>query len=83
MNGMKYITFYGPMHTEIVIFINSHDHAQFANRMGIDKNDIQGAGFISCDQYNPIPRCIGKSTSLNIGADLSDTTILHKALKYV
>lgn len=82
MNGMKYITYEGPLHNEIVIFMNSHDHAAFAKRMDIDIQDVIGAGFISCDIYNPEPRCIGKSTSLHTFADPGDTKLLHRALNW-
>lgn len=82
MNGMKYITFKGMLHNEIVIFMSNHDHAVFAARMDIDIQDVIGAGFIACDIDNPEPRCVGKSTSLYTVADPGDTKLLHRALNW-
>lgn len=82
MLGMKYISYEGPMHREIVLFPNSHDHRAFLQRLDIDPNDIIGAGFIDCDRYNPEPKCVGKSVSLNTIADPGDTQLLRRMLSW-
>lgn len=81
-SGMKYITFEGPMFQEIILFVSSWDHAVFADRFGIKKDDIIGAGFIQCDKDNPEPSCYGKSVSLRVSAHENDTKILHRNLNY-
>lgn len=77
---MKYITFEGAFHKEIVLFTDNNDHAAVVERLGISLNDIIGAGFVSADEYNPAPRCTGKSVSLHTEADKGDTELLRRFL---
>lgn len=71
---MKYITFKGPICDEIVIFINIHNHSDMAQIMGIQKDELLGAGFVDFEHM----RCIGKSTSLGIDSRPADTDLLER-----
>lgn len=73
---MKYITFEGPMHQEIVIFAAMRDHNAMAKAMNIPKEDILGAGEISMDDFDSAPHCRGKSTTLGIVSRGKEDTML-------
>lgn len=75
-DGFKYIAFEGPLHQEIILFPNTRDHARFASLLGIKKEDMLGAGFVSMNADNP-PSCWGHSQSLGIKSrGLEDTRLL-------
>lgn len=63
---MKYITFEGPMHQEIVVFAAMRNHSDMAKAMNISPDDILGAGEISMDDFTSAPYCRGKSTTLGV-----------------
>lgn len=74
---MKYITFEGHAHQEIVIFAPSRHHLDVFNALGIRREDLLGAGFISF--RSDTPKCWGQSNNLNISARaFEDTQLFHR-----
>lgn len=74
---MKYIAFEGPMHQEIILFVESRKHNHVFQDLGLRKEDLLGAGFVSSSM-----NCWGKSTSLGIPSrGDEDTAILRRMLK--
>jgi hypothetical protein len=75
MFNMKYITFEGPYHQEIVIFANSVKHDQMLYKLGINREDVLGAGFIDFETNT----CYGESIGLGIKArKIEDSAIFFR-----
>lgn len=75
---MKFITFYGKLSIEIVIFSNFRTHSEYAELLNIELSDIIGAGFVSFT--NETPQCYGESKSLDKRSSDFDTSILLEAI---
>lgn len=76
-SGMKYIVY---DHTELVIFPASMDHAMFARRLGLDREQLTSAGFVSGNELNQ-PYCHGRSHGLDLDSRPEvDTRVLRRYL---
>lgn len=79
-NDMKYITFYGSLAIEIVLFPNFRTHSDFVETLNIKNQDIIGAGFVKFDNSGGEPFCYGESVSLGKKSSEFDTHILWTAI---
>lgn len=77
---MKYICFDNGLYDEIVMFVDSNDHKQFAMRLNLKDEAIISAGFVTF--YSDGPECFGQSVSLNKKCrDIIDTNLLVRYLE--
>ena len=78
---MKYIVYHkGHIENCAVIFNRLTDHDDMARKLGADIK-VVSAGFVTLDLQDdkyPVPRCYGKSVSLNKVSREEDSEILRK-----
>ena len=77
---MKYVRF---KHLGIVMFNETQDHKQMAERLGSAHDPVISAGFVKADDYCDDGKvCVqGRSFSLDIGPLEEDETMLRIMLK--
>lgn len=78
-NNIKYLSFKNSYNdSECIMFPTSIGHDTMFSKLGLDKKDLIGAGFVEILEKNghQIAKCYGESISLNIKSNKEDSSLL-------